>query len=177
MEVINIMIYFFRNKKPQIDKSCFIAPSADIIGSVYAEEFSSFWYGSVVRGDDNSIYIGRCSNIQDNCVVHAGKDENNDVIIGSNVTIGHGSIIHGCKILSNTLIGMGSIILDGAKIGENTIIGANSMITKNKEIPSGVMCFGSPAKIIRKITKEEYEYVKNSAHEYEEMVKEFINAK
>lgn len=169
------MIYYFKDKKPQIHKSCFIAPSADIIGDVHADEFSSFWYGSVVRGDDNSIYIGKCSNIQDNCVIHASKAPNNNVVIGSNVTIGHGSIIHGCTISSNTLIGMGSIILDGAKIGANTIIGANSMITKNKEIPSGVMCFGSPAKIIREITKEEYDYIISSSYEYEEMTREFMN--
>ncbi|WP_123053774.1 gamma carbonic anhydrase family protein [Clostridium sp. JN-1] len=167
------MIYYFKDKKPQIHKSCFIAPSADIIGDVYADEFSSFWYGSVVRGDANSIYIGKSSNVQDNCVIHSSKD-NNNVVIGSNVTIGHGSIIHGCTISSNTLIGMGSVILDGAKIGSNTIIGANSMVTKNKEIPSGVMCFGSPAKVIRELTKKEYDYIMESSYEYEQMVKEFL---
>ncbi len=96
------------------------------------EENCTVLFGAVLRGDINSIHIGSGSNVQDNCVLHVDEGDLN-IHIGNNVTVGHGSILHGCKINDNSLIGMGSIILNGAEIGSNTIIGAGSLVTSNKK--------------------------------------------
>ena len=106
----------------QIHDTAFIAPGAVVLGDVTIGENSGIWYNAVVRGDRDSIVIGRESNIQDNAVVHLGSGY--PVEIGDHVTIGHGAIIHGCKIGDNTMIGMGAILMNGCKIGKNCIIGA-----------------------------------------------------
>lgn len=158
------MIINYKDIKPVIDKSVFIAHSADVIGRVTLAEEVSIWYGTVLRGDCNSIHIGKGSNIQDNCTVHVGN--NSSVEIGEYVTVGHNAVIHGCKIGSNCLIGMGSIILNDAEIGDETIIGAGSLVTERKRIPSGVLCMGSPARVIRELTEDEKEKIRSSAFDY-----------
>lgn len=159
------MIYNFNGFKPNISKDAFIAESADIIGNVTIEKDCSIWFGAVIRGDMNKIYIGEGTNIQDNCILHISKTENS-IEIGKFNIIGHGAILHGCKIGDNSLIGMGSIILDNAEIGDCAIIGAGSLVTQNKKIPSGVLCMGSPAKVIRELTNEEKEKIKLNSQEY-----------
>jgi carbonic anhydrase/acetyltransferase-like protein (isoleucine patch superfamily) len=144
------MIQKFREFKPEIDSTCFIAGNAYIIGRVKIDENASIWYGAVLRGDVNSIHIGRGSNIQDNCTVHVDPG-NSCVEVDEHVTVGHNVVLHGCRIGKFSLIGMGSIIMDGAVIGEETMIGAGSLVTSNKVIPSGVLCIGSPAKVIREL--------------------------
>ncbi len=161
------MIKELRNKKLNINKSAFIAENAMVVGEVTIGENSSIWYSAVVRGDLEKIVIGDNTNIQENSTVH--NDEGFPISIGNNVTVGHNCVIHGCTINNNSLIGMGSIILNGAKIGENTIIGAGSLVTKNKEIPSGVLCMGSPAKVIRELTEEEIKSLKESADHYRKL--------
>lgn len=163
----------YNDKNPIISKESFTAENSSIIGEVILEDHSSIWFGAVLRADVNTIKIGKGTNIQDNCTVHV--DDDYDVIIGENVTVGHNAIIHGCKIGDNSLIGMGSIILDGATIGSNTIIGAGSLVTSNKEIPSGVLCLGSPAKVIRELTEEEIISIKNSSKHYIELSKEYMD--
>lgn len=166
------MIYSFKGISPDIQSSCFVADSADIIGNVKIGENSSIWFGAVVRGDTNNISIGKETNIQDNCIIHVNRDDG-PVSIGNGVTVGHGAILHGCTIKDNTLIGMGSVILDNAVIGENTIIGAGSLITGGKEIPDGVLCLGSPGRVIRKLTDKEIESIKKDAEHYVEVSREF----
>ncbi|EJO5348783.1 gamma carbonic anhydrase family protein [Clostridium botulinum] len=166
------MIYEYNGKKPEIDNKAFVAKSADLIGDVVLDENSTVLFGAVLRGDINSIYVGKGSNIQDNCVLHVDI-ENKNIHIGEKVTVGHGAILHGCKIDDNCLIGMGSIILNGAEIGANTIIGAGSLVTSNKKIPSGVLCMGSPAKIIRELTKEEIASITESAQDYINLNKDY----
>ncbi|MGK0467231.1 gamma carbonic anhydrase family protein [Clostridium sp.] len=161
------MIHQFEGKMPKVDNNSFIASSSDVIGNVFIGEHSSVWFGAVLRGDQDSLHIGNYTNIQDNSTIH--NDEGFPVIIGDHVTIGHNAIIHGCKISNNTLIGMGSTILNGAEIGEYTIIGAGSLVTKGKKIPSGVLCMGVPAKVIRNLTMEEKESIKKSAEHYVEL--------
>ena len=161
------MIKELRNKKLNINKSAFIAENAMVVGEVTIGENSSIWYSAVVRGDLEKIVIGDNTNIQENSTVH--NDEGFPISIVNNVTVGHNCVIHGCTINNNSLIGMGSIILNGAKIGENTIIGAGSLVTKNKEIPSGVLCMGSPAKVIRELTEEEIKSLKESADHYRKL--------
>ncbi|AJA47684.1 hexapeptide repeat-containing transferase [Clostridium pasteurianum DSM 525 = ATCC 6013] len=164
------MIYNFKEFKPKIAKDTFIAKSADIIGNVTIEKNCSVWFGAVIRGDVNEIYIDEGSNIQDNCVLHISK-EGNPIKIGKFTTVGHGAILHGCKIGNNSLIGMGSTILDNSEIGDCTIIGAGSLITQNKKIPGGVLCMGRPAKVIRELTDEEKESIKSNTEEYIELSK------
>ncbi|MBC2579485.1 gamma carbonic anhydrase family protein [Clostridium sp. DJ247] len=161
------MIHKYKDKVPDIHESCFIADSADVIGNVTIEEDATIWFGAVLRGDINSIHIGKKSNIQDNCTVHVDTS-GMAVFVGEQVTVGHNVILHGCKIGDRSLIGMGSIILNGAEIGEQTIIGAGSVVTQNKKIPSGVLCLGSPAKVIRELTEEEKESIIKSAKYYVE---------
>ena len=158
------MIKGYDGVEPNIDETAFIAESVDIVGKVTIEKNANIWYGTVLRADDNYITVGENSNIQDGSVVHIS--EKFPTIIGKNVTVGHKSIIHGCEIGDNTLIGMGSIVLDGAKVGEFTLLGAGSLVPPGKEIPSGVLAMGSPAKVIRELSQEEKENLTKSALKY-----------
>lgn len=145
--------------------------NAVIKGNIIFGQNCSVWHNAVIRGDSNSITIGNCTNIQDLVMIHTG--EGFPVNIGDNVTIGHSAIIHGCTIGNGTLIGMGSIIMNGAIIGNNCIVGAGSLITQNKVFPDHTLIMGSPAKAVRRLTKEEIEnnlknadlYVKHAAAE------------
>lgn len=148
----------------KIDKSVFIAEGAKVIGNVTIKEDSSVWFNAVIRGDSSTIEIGKRSNVQDNAVIHTSR--NSKVVVGDNVTIGHGAIVHGCSIGNNVLIGMGAIVLDNAVIGDNCIIGAGSLITQNKVIPSGSLVYGNPMKIVRTITQEEIEHIIWNANDY-----------
>lgn len=158
------MVKDYQGIKPNIDKTVFIAESADIIGKVNIEKNANIWYNTVIRADEQSITIGENTNIQDGCVVHVGNDI--PTVIGKNVTIGHKALIHGCTIGNNTLIGMGSIVLDGAKVGDYTLLGAGSLVPPGKEIPSGVLAMGSPAKVIRELSDIEKENLVKSALKY-----------
>lgn len=166
------MIGKYKNIYPKIDNSCFIAGSAEIYGDVVINENASVWFGAVIRGDCNSIHIGKGSNIQENCTLHVNTGPSN-LELGEYVTVGHNVILHGCKIGNCALIGIGSIILDGVEIGEETIIGAGSLVTLNKKIPPGVLCMGSPAKIIRELTQEERSSLRESALHYIELAKNY----
>lgn len=158
------MIKELSGKQPKIENASFIAENATIIGDVKLEEGTTVWYGAVIRGDGDSIRVGKNTNIQDNTVVHVDPD--NPVVIGENVTIGHSCIIHGCTIGDNCLIGMGSIIMNGAKIGDNCLVGAGALITENKEFPSGSKIIGSPAKMKSEVTEKDLELIKYSADYY-----------
>lgn len=144
----------------------FIAPGAIVLGDVTLGEDVGIWYHATVRGDRAPIVIGERSNIQDNAVVHVDADHT--VIIGKNVTIGHGAIIHGCEVGDNTLIGMGAIIMNGARIGKNCIVGAGALVTQNARIPDNSLVLGNPAKIKREVTEEEIAANLRNAESYVE---------
>ncbi|SDZ16046.1 Carbonic anhydrase or acetyltransferase, isoleucine patch superfamily [Proteiniborus ethanoligenes] len=158
------MIIEYQGATPNIHESCFIAESAEVIGNINIGEHTSIWYNCVLRGDENSISIGKFTNIQDGSVIHITEDLNTE--IGDYVTVGHKAIVHACKIGNNVLVGMGAIILDGAKIEDNVLIGAGSIVTPGKIIPSGSLVLGSPAKVARSLTSEEIEQLKQSAIDY-----------
>lgn len=166
------MIKEFEGNIPRIDESTYISESVDIIGDVTIEENANIWFETRLRGDMNKIVIGKNTNIQENTVVHV--DKNCPCLIGKDVTIGHGAIIHGCEICDNVLVGMGSIILNNAKIGKNTIIGAGSLITQGKVFPEGVLILGNPAKVVRELSEAEIESIKNSANNYVNLSKKYI---
>lgn len=158
------MILEVDGKTPSLDSSVFIAPTATVIGDVKIGANSSVWFNAVLRGDIESIIVGKQTNLQDFCMVHVPDFIGTE--IGDNVTVGHRAIIHGCKIGNNCLIGMGSVIMDNAEIGDNCIIGAGSLVTQGTKIPSGHLAFGSPAKIKREVSEEEIRFISQSAKEY-----------
>lgn len=165
------MIIDFDEVKPKINENTYISESVDIIGKVEIEDNVNIWFGTRLRADMNKIVVGANTNIQENSVVHV--DTNSPCIIGKNVTIGHGAIIHGCSISDNVLVGMGSIILNNAKIGKNTIIGAGSLVTQGKSFPDGVLILGNPAKVVRELTDDEIKNIKKSADNYVNLSKRY----
>lgn len=166
------MIMDFQGLKPKIDLNVFVAPSADIIGDVWIGEGSSIWFGAVLRGDVNTIRIGKNTSIQDRSVVHVThytRDDKSDgfpTTVGNNVTVGHSVTLHGCTIEDACLIGMGSTILDGAIIGKESIVAAGSLVTRNKIFPPRSMIMGNPAKVIRELCDEEVASLYKSADNY-----------
>ena len=158
-----------RGHEPVIGENTFLAETAVILGDVTIGRDCSIWYNAVLRGDVNRIVIGDRTNIQDGVVLHTlydGSPHPSQTIIGSDVSVGHNAVIHGCTIGDRTLIGMGTIILDGAKIGTDCIIGAGSLVTKNTVIPDGSLVMGSPAKIKRNLTWEEKLGIVENSKEY-----------
>src|SRR5216684_8223141 len=158
-------------KGPTIHPSVWVVPGATVIGDVTLEEESSVLYGAVLRGDINRIVIAPRSNIQDNAVVHI--DTGDPTSIGELVTVGHGAIVHACKIDNEVLIGMGAIVLDGAEVGARSIIGANALVTLGMSIPAGSLVLGSPAKIRRQLTLDEQNDIARWAWSYVESAKYF----
>ncbi len=152
-------------KTPIIPDSCFIAPTATVVGDVTMGEKVSVYYSAVVRGDEEPISIGESTNIQDGCVVHTSYGA--PTAIGARCTVGHNAILHGCTVGDDTLIGMGAIILDGAVIGSECIIGAGALVTGGTVIPDGMMALGSPAKVRRPLTDEEKAKNRISTDHYE----------
>ncbi len=157
---------------PKVHDTCFIASNAMVIGNVVLEEDVNIWFGAVLRGDVNSIHIGRQTNIQDLVVVHVA--DGFKCHIGEGVTVGHGAIIHACTIGNNVLIGMGAIVLDGAVIEDDVIIGAGALVPPGKVIPAGSMAIGSPAKVVRDLTSEEILSLQQSAKKYVSLSKNYI---
>ncbi len=165
---------------PKIEKDVFIASSADIIGDVLLGADSSVWFGCVIRGDINSIHIGKNTNIQDLSMIHVDhytkedKSDGHPTYIGDNVTIGHKVMLHGCIVGDACLIGMSSTILDGAIIGQESIVGAGSLITKNKIFPPRSLIMGTPAKLIRELSDNEVNSLYQSAKNYIEYKNKYL---
>lgn len=141
------MIYEIDGHAPTIAENCFIAPNAAVIGKAHLAKNVSVWFGATIRADNDCIHIGANSNIQDGCVLHV--DMGVPLSIGSNVTVGHKVMLHGCTIGDGSLIGINAVVLNGAVIGKNCLIGANALVTENMQIPDGSMVLGSPAKIVK----------------------------
>ena len=166
------MIYSLGDKRISTDNDNFwIAPNAAVIGSVILKKNASIWFSATLRGDNDPIIIGENSNIQDGSVCHT--DDGMPLIIGDNVTVGHKVILHSCTVGDNSLIGMGSTVLNNAKIGNNCLVGANTLITEGKEFPDNSMIVGSPGKVKRELTEQEVQIIKLSALHYVENMKRF----
>jgi len=152
------MIYSLDNKSITTNGDDFyVADTAAVIGDVTLKKDASVWFGTTVRGDNDTIVIGQRTNVQDGCVLHA--DPGFPITLGDDVSIGHMVMLHGCTIGDGTLVGIGSIILNGATIGKNCLIGANSMITEGKTIPDNSVVLGSPGKIVRQMTEKDLEMI------------------
>lgn len=166
------MLYDLDGKQPELkDETVWVAPSADVIGDVVLEKGASVWFNVTIRGDNEQMYIGQNTNIQDNSVLHS--DPGMPLRVGEGVTVGHKVMLHGCTIGDHSLIGMGSTILNGAKVGKNCIVGANSLITEGKEFPDGVLVVGSPARVARELKEHEIAMIKASERIYAENAARF----
>ncbi|MFZ5642361.1 MAG: gamma carbonic anhydrase family protein [Bacillota bacterium] len=161
-----ITMYGYKDYLPEVDESVFIAPGSRIVGKVKIGPYSSVWYNTVVRGDADFVTIGSGTNIQDNCTLH--EDPGFPLVIGNNISVGHGCILHGCTIEDNVLVGMGAIILNGAKIGAGSVVGAGSLVVQGMEIPPGHLVMGLPAKIIRPLGVDEALNFRNMAARYKQ---------
>ena len=151
-------------QKPVIDRTVFIAPTADIMGDVRIGAGSSIWFQCVLRGDINAIRIGTETNIQDGTIIHVSSQR--AAVIGDRVSCGHRAIIHACNIQDEVVIGMGAIIMDEADVGSGTIIGAGALVTKGTKIPPRMLAMGSPARIIRELTDDERRSIPALAAKY-----------
>jgi len=149
----------------------FVADNATVIGNVHLGDDSSVWFNAVLRGDNDRIVVGERSNIQDGSVLHT--DFGLELVIGDGVTVGHMVMLHGCRIGDDALIGIGSTIMNGASIGERSIVGAHSLVTENKSFPDGSLIMGSPARVVRELTKEEISYIGWSAQVYVDNAKRY----
>lgn len=164
-------IYELDGVAPEVAASAWVADSAQVMGDVAVGEGASVWFGTVVRGDTERITIGAGTNVQDASVLHA--DIGKPLVIGERVTVGHQVMLHGCTIGDESLIGIGAVVLNGAKIGRNCLVGAGSLVTEGKEFPDGSMILGSPAKVVRQLTPEQIEGLRQSARHYMENARRF----
>lgn len=156
--------YTVNDDTPQIPDSCFIAPNAAVIGDVTLGEDCSVWPAATVRADSDRIRIGDRTNIQDGAVLHTADDT--PVTVGESVTIGHQAIVHGCAVEHQCLIGMGARILSNAVIGKHSIIAAGAVVTEGMEVPERSMVMGVPGEIVREVTDEEVERIRENAQIY-----------
>jgi len=148
------MLRPYRGRLPVIDPTAYIDPSAQVIGDVEIGEESSVWMNVVIRGDVNHIRIGRRSNVQDGTIVHVMHDTH-PTVIGDDVTIGHGAIVHGCTVEDRVLIGMGAILLNGARVGADSIVAAGSLVPERLVIPPRSLVMGSPASVRKTLSDAE----------------------
>ncbi len=155
----------YKGVAPKLGKNVFVEQSARVIGDVIIGEDSSIWFNAVVRGDVNYIRIGQRTNVQDNSVLHVTKDTC-PLYVGSDVTVGHNVVLHGCRVRDRCLIGMGAVILDNAEIGEDSLVGAGALVTERTVIPQRSLVIGSPAKVVRELTDAEVARIARSAVNY-----------
>ena len=158
------MKYRLDGLAPEVGANVWIAPSAAVIGDVVLEDEANVWFGAVLRGDTEMIWVGAGSNVQDNAVLHT--DQGFPLRIGPNCTVGHATILHGCTVGEGSLIGMGSTIMNGAKIGKGCMVGAGSLVTEGKEFPNGTLVMGRPARVVRNLEPTEIEKLLASAAHY-----------
>ena len=174
------MLIKYKAWTPTLKEGAWVAEGSTVIGRTTIGEDSSIWFGCVVRGDVHSISIGDRTSIQDLSMVHvthhkkADMSDGNPTIIGSDVTIGHRVMLHGCTIEDACLVGMSATILDGAVIGKESIVGASSLVTKNKVFPPRSLIMGSPAKRIRELTDAEVKELYASATRYVEFKNNYL---
>ena len=158
----------FNEKNPVVSASAFLAPDAWVIGDVTIGENVSIFFNAVLRGDIQSIKIGRGTNVQEHTLVHTSHGMS-PAIIGQDVTVGHRAIIHGCSIGNRCLIGMGATILDNADVGDECIVGAHALVPKGMKIPPRSLVVGTPGKVVRQLTDDEISSLSESAAGYQSL--------
>ena len=169
----------YKGVTPRLGEHVYIDEQAAVIGDVTIGDDSSIWPMCSVRGDVNHIRIGERSSIQDGTVIHvthrhAARPQGNAAVVGSDVTVGHKVILHGCTIEDRCLIGMGSIILDGVLIRSHVLLGAGSLVAEGKELEGGYLWLGRPAKRIRELTDDELKWFEYSAKHYVKLKNDYL---
>jgi len=162
----------FQGQLPRLGARVFIADTARVIGNVELGDDVNLWFGSVLRGDVGKITVGARSNVQDLACLHMTRDVSN-VVIGVDVTIGHGAIVHGASVGDGCLIGMGSVLLDNVELGAECIVGAGAVVTQNKRFPARSLVLGNPARVVRELSAEEYSAGRRGAESYLELVERY----
>lgn len=157
----------FEGIEPSVHPGAFVAPTAVLIGDVTVEDGASVWFGAVLRGDFNKIVVGAGTSVQDNCVIHTNEDL--PTTIGSNVTVGHLSLLEGCEVEDGALIGMGSIVLNRARVGRRAMLAAGSVVKEGGEIPAEVLAAGVPATVKKDLAGSSSEWVEMAAREYQSL--------
>jgi carbonic anhydrase/acetyltransferase-like protein (isoleucine patch superfamily) len=165
------MIYALDGLHPKIDPDSWVAPDANVIGRVVIAAGASIWFGATLRGDNEEIWVGAGSNVQENCVLHT--DMGYPLTIGANCTIGHKAMLHGCTIGEGSLVGMGATLLNGCRIGRGCLIGAGALITEGKDIPDGSLVMGAPGKVTRVLDAEAQARLLKSAEGYQANMRRF----
>ncbi len=158
--------------RPTIAPNVHIAPGAVVVGRVTLARQVNIWYNAVLRGDVEEITVGANTNIQDGVIGHVVSNQFG-LHIGANVTVGHGAILHGCTIGNNCLVGMGSTVLDGAVMASGAMLAAGSLLTPGKNIPTGELWGGRPARFMRLLTPEEHEHITQSALDYVKLAQQY----
>lgn len=169
------MILPFDQKRPKLGQDVFLAPTVTVIGDVELGDLVSVWFGSVLRGDIGAIRVGARSNIQDLSCVHLTEGLS-VTIVGEDVTVGHGVILHGCRIGDRCLVGMGSTVLDNADIGADSVIAAGSLVPPRMVVPPRSLVRGSPAKVIREVTEAELKLGPTGALHYIDIARRYREA-
>ncbi|GAA4714569.1 gamma carbonic anhydrase family protein [Brevibacillus fulvus] len=164
-------IFGYKGVFPKIAETAFVAPNATIIGDVTIEDGASIWFGAVLRGDCGPIVVGARTSVQDNCVVHM---TDSGTFIGEDVTVGHGAILHNCRIGAKSVIGMNSVILDNAEIGEESVVAAGSMVKAGETFPARVLIAGAPAKVKKQLEGGALWWVQNSSATYQELMRQYL---
>lgn len=162
-------IYRFEQHDPVVPASAWIAESASVIGRVELGEDTSVWYGATVRADNDRVVLGARCNVQEHSVLHT--DAGIQLVIGSDVTIGHQAMLHGCSIGDGSLIGIQAVVLNGARIGRHCLVGAGALVTEGKEFPEGSLIMGSPARVVRSLDPAQIERLLGSARHYVEQAR------
>lgn len=164
-------LYALGDRRPKLAPDAWVADNAAVIGSVVLEEAASVWFGAVIRGDNDLITVGRRCNIQDNAVLHT--DAGIRLILGSDVTVGHKAMLHGCSVGDGSLIGIGAIILNTAVIGRNSLVAAGALVPEGRSYPDRSLIMGSPAKVVRQLSDEDVASLLGFAEGYVERAKIF----
>ncbi len=154
--------------------SGFIAENATVLGDVSLGREVSVWFGAVIRADKDKVRIGDRSNVQDNAVVHTSAGH--PVLVGNDVSVGHGAILHGCRIEDRVLVGMGAIVLNGAVVGSDTILGAGTVVTEGASIPPGSVVVGVPGKAVKETSPAQREHIVANARNYWALAQGYIDA-
>jgi carbonic anhydrase/acetyltransferase-like protein (isoleucine patch superfamily) len=152
----------------------FIATGVRLVGDVQVGEGSSIWFNCVLRGDINRVVIGHHTNIQDNSVCHVADDH--ACLVGDHVTAGHGVILHGCTVGDEVLVGMGAVLMNGVVVGEQSIIGSSALLTEGLIVPPGSVVYGSPAKVVSKLSDKERADIRKWAEKYCRVAGEYLAA-
>lgn len=163
------MIHAIDDKEPRIAEGSFVAWNAEVAGDATIGKDASVWFGTTIRADIAPVSIGEGSNLQDGVVVHVNVGQ--PCAVGDRVTVGHRAIIHGCTIGDDCLVGMGAILLNGSEIGAGSIVGAGALVTQGKRFPPRSLVMGSPARLIREVSDEEYAHNLANAREYVQLAR------